>query len=646
MLTSDNFCQSLGGIPEEARIPILKGLQMIWKNFRENRHPLLHGDHICVLSKMIVWLTMGQEILDGVEEDHEKFVKFLFGGTKAEFKHFWNDHWECSPFLMEESETGSEVRARLLRTWRAEGDSFVMRELLTRSLACPPFSSDALEATQIYNEIEKILGKPPIFGQDIRLVKSVCANASTEHCSMHAAQELDYHKLGLGANIASSSKDIFMYADVQTCVGAYESGYTLALRGLEFRCSQISAMAEALAVCFGQATVGANLYMTPSNSQGFKPHHDDHCVLVWQLTGCKAWKLWAPKFLLPRLYSQEEKLENFCTDEDGGCRVLLKEGSLLYLPRGFPHAASTKSQAQTQVTEMPLKSCLQCTQTRTKTPLDYGNGNTVSLVSRVHAESGVCSDRQDHAWSLPTLPLLDCHSCIKKWEDSQWTIEKDTVPSLHITFGVEVEAPFDWEGFTHMSLHCWAEDQNWEDILGGGWACEISSKRLSDLYKGLMHVAVRQCGDKSNVFRKACLVAAQPLCKEIHNTDRFHLFFKILLQNVAQTAAFKEALDMVLTAMDTSASTSLEWMRWLRHLPGKHQARDWMDPVVFFHNRLTSNSSLAEGLEAMEVKFTKAKKSFVSCASFSQACDVFIGLLHKYRSVRKRFTNGMLALQT
>eukprot|EP00250_Pteridium_aquilinum_P031302 c43387_g1_i1 orf=1040-2899(+) len=618
---------------------------MMWKRFRSNRHPLLDGDHVCVLSKMIVWLTMEQEIPDGVDDGHGKLVKLLFGGLEAEFEHFWDEHWERSPFLMEEDVMGREVRAGLLKAWRAESDSFALEELLTRTLACPPFNSDELDASQIYKEVEKNLGKPLVFGQDIRLVKSVCTAGCTKQCSTHTVQEEDYHRIGLGAN---RNKDVCMYADVHTCIGAYESGYTIALRGLEFRCSQIAAIAEALAVCFGQATVGANLYMTPSYAQGFKPHHDDHCVLVWQLTGCKAWKLWAPKGVLPRLYSQETKLENVFADEEDAFRVFLKEGSALYIPRGFPHAANTKMQSEARVIERPVKSCHECTQTCTKIPVGNCNGHTERYLQSYNvadAERTGCLNMNEDGLGLPALELLGSCSCMKKWEDSQWTSQKDTVQSLHITFGVEVEPPFDWEGLIHMSLCCWAEDQNWEDIFGGRelGACQTSTNKLSDLYKGLLHVAIRQCGDKCSAFRKACLVAAKPSRKGTHNTNES--FFKVLLQDVAQTADFKEALNFVLTAIDSSESTSLDWMHWLRHLSSKHKPKEWVDPVVFFHDRLTGDRSLAEGLENMEVKFTKAKNSFVSCASFAEACDVFISLLCRYRSVRKRFTSGMLVLQ-
>lgn len=40
--------------------------------------------------------------------------------------------------------------------------------------------------------------------------------------------------------------------------------------------------------------VGANLYLTPPDSQGFAPHYDDIEAFVLQIEGKKLWKIYAP----------------------------------------------------------------------------------------------------------------------------------------------------------------------------------------------------------------------------------------------------------------------------------------------------------------------------------------------------------------
>lgn len=87
--------------------------------------------------------------------------------------------------------------------------------------------------------------------------------------------------------------------------------------------------------------VGANVYLTPSNSQGFAPHYDDIEAFVLQIEGKKRWRLYAPR-------SDNEKLPressgNFKEDEIGDVVLekTLEPGDLLYFPRGWIHQANT-----------------------------------------------------------------------------------------------------------------------------------------------------------------------------------------------------------------------------------------------------------------------------------------------------------------
>ncbi|GAU34760.1 hypothetical protein TSUD_205640 [Trifolium subterraneum] len=129
--------------------------------------------------------------------------------------------------------------------------------------------------------------------------------------------------------------------DVLKCEQAYKEGYTLALRGLEFRYQSIAAIADTLALMFGQPSVGANLYLTPPNSQGLACHFDDHCVFVCQIFGSKKWTVFSrPSQMLPRLYDSLCGSVIDCS-KTGRREFFLKEGDVLYIPRGFPHEAYT-----------------------------------------------------------------------------------------------------------------------------------------------------------------------------------------------------------------------------------------------------------------------------------------------------------------
>ncbi|XP_077302676.1 bifunctional lysine-specific demethylase and histidyl-hydroxylase NO66 isoform X2 [Arctopsyche grandis] len=87
--------------------------------------------------------------------------------------------------------------------------------------------------------------------------------------------------------------------------------------------------------------VGANLYLTPPDSQGFAPHYDDIEAFVLQIEGKKLWKIYAPLSqdeVLPRISSK-----NFTPEEVGNpiMEVVLEAGDVLYFPRGFIHQATT-----------------------------------------------------------------------------------------------------------------------------------------------------------------------------------------------------------------------------------------------------------------------------------------------------------------
>lgn len=84
--------------------------------------------------------------------------------------------------------------------------------------------------------------------------------------------------------------------------------------------------------------VGSNVYITPSESQGLPPHHDDVEVFIMQLEGKKRWRLYKPIVELPQEYSgdlSENEIGNAIMD------FILKPGDLLYFPRGTIHQADT-----------------------------------------------------------------------------------------------------------------------------------------------------------------------------------------------------------------------------------------------------------------------------------------------------------------
>ncbi|XP_068217942.1 ribosomal oxygenase 1 [Palaemon carinicauda] len=82
---------------------------------------------------------------------------------------------------------------------------------------------------------------------------------------------------------------------------------------------------------------GANVYLTPPDTQGFAPHWDDIEAFILQLEGRKRWKVYAPR-------NDDEVLPDYSspnlTDKIIGKPILdtiLEPGDLLYFPRGYIH---------------------------------------------------------------------------------------------------------------------------------------------------------------------------------------------------------------------------------------------------------------------------------------------------------------------
>ena len=96
------------------------------------------------------------------------------------------------------------------------------------------------------------------------------------------------------------------------------------------------------------------LYATPPLGQAVGPHADDRDVFVVQLVGEKTWTVYRERPVrFPETHEQVGKTmpfpENFL-DTCPSDTYLLKEGDVLYVPRGFVHEAETLQEASVHLT--------------------------------------------------------------------------------------------------------------------------------------------------------------------------------------------------------------------------------------------------------------------------------------------------------
>ena len=86
---------------------------------------------------------------------------------------------------------------------------------------------------------------------------------------------------------------------------------------------------------------GANIYLTPPDSQGFAPHWDDIEAFILQVEGKKRWRVYAPQSSFEKL--PRESSPNLTQEvlDEPILDVVLEKGDLLYFPRGFIHQGNT-----------------------------------------------------------------------------------------------------------------------------------------------------------------------------------------------------------------------------------------------------------------------------------------------------------------
>jgi len=122
--------------------------------------------------------------------------------------------------------------------------------------------------------------------------------------------------------------------DLYRVLADYREGASIVLSHVHKRCPSIAKLTGGLRETLHHP-VGANLYLTPANSQCFPPHFDTHDVFILQLAGSKIWRLGAVERELPLNEEMNHRPRNFAPARE----LTLAVGDVLYLPRGTPHEA-------------------------------------------------------------------------------------------------------------------------------------------------------------------------------------------------------------------------------------------------------------------------------------------------------------------
>jgi len=180
-----------------------------------------------------------------------------------------------------------------------------------------------------YHDMENIVSRTDARYPSIKLVKK----DATYYDSFYPPE--------LYSTNVKHGSDVFSgMIDTDKVIAAYHSGASVALPELHLSWEPLGALCASLETYFDHA-VRANAYITPGNSKGFTLHYDTHEVVVLQIGGKKHWRIYDSPVLLP-LVTQKFNPQGY-TAPQLLFEIVLEPGDLLYLPRGYVHAAATTS---------------------------------------------------------------------------------------------------------------------------------------------------------------------------------------------------------------------------------------------------------------------------------------------------------------
>ncbi len=138
------------------------------------------------------------------------------------------------------------------------------------------------------------------------------------------------------------------YIDIIELIQRYREGSTIILNSLHKRLLSLSNLCRGVEKDLSMPCQ-ANVYLTPSKSQGFKPHYDSHCVFILQVSGSKSWKIYDKLISYPtKDYRNLDEL-NY-DNRKPTLEFQLNSGDIAYIPRGFVHEALTNKEESLHIT--------------------------------------------------------------------------------------------------------------------------------------------------------------------------------------------------------------------------------------------------------------------------------------------------------
>ena len=209
---------------------------------------------------------------------------------------------------------------------------------------------------------------------------------------------------------------------------AFDRGYSLVVNKVEARSKRVYAACSSLEKALG-LICNANIYYTPppqrgdDMNQGFEIHWDEMDSIIVQLYGEKTWDVWNPMIPHP-LAHQRIKPNSFEVGEPVLDSIVLRECDILYMPRGWIHAAKTT----TMTTTVPAANASVTRSNGGDNGNDEGNDDVSS--GSIHVTLGLFTH-------LPTYSfgIIDAVSGFLMAERIRYEADTSTVPASLVAIG-------------------------------------------------------------------------------------------------------------------------------------------------------------------------------------------------------------------
>lgn len=150
---------------------------------------------------------------------------------------------------------------------------------------------------------------------------------------------------GVGATIADQVDDTALWRE-------FADGATLVLQALQRTWAPVGDFTARLAAELGHP-VQANAYVTPPQNRGFDAHYDVHDVFVLQIEGTKRWIVHRPVHpdpLRDQPWTDHRQAVAEAAQGEPHTDTVLEPGDVLYLPRGWLHAAEAQGEVSVHLT--------------------------------------------------------------------------------------------------------------------------------------------------------------------------------------------------------------------------------------------------------------------------------------------------------